>query len=195
MTIHFDARDFARNIPAALTLAQSSLVLRDERASDVSAREALLDAAFGEARFTKTCERLREGRLPSRGLAFVAVDDGELVGTLRLWDVNAGGIRALMLGPLAVAKSHQSLGLGGTMIRNALARAKQLRHGAVILVGDAPYYNRFGFERRLATSLELPGPVDAARFLGLELREGALAQASGLVCATGRLAGQMLQAA
>ena len=92
-----------------------------------------------------------------------------------------------MLGPLAVAKSHQSLGLGGAMIRKALARATQLRHGAVILVGDAPYYQKFGFERRLTESLQMPGWVDESRFLGLELQAGALAKASGLVRATGRL--------
>ncbi len=193
MTMHFDARDFARNVsPVAHFAAQSSLVLRDERMSDVAAREALLDASFGAGRFGKTCERLREGRIPSRGLAFSAVDQGVLVGTLRLWDIQIGSgrgvTRALMLGPLAVAMSHQSVGLGGAMIRKALSRAKELRHGAVILVGDAPYYNRFGFERHLATSLELPGPVEDARFLAFELVEGALSQARGRVVPTGRLA-------
>ena len=199
MTMHFDARDFARNVlplgsPPLLprSLALSSLVLRDERFSDEAARETLLDACFGAERFGKTCERLREGRLASRGLSFAAVDDGALVGTLRLWDIEAGGangasVRALMLGPLAVAKSHQSLGLGGAMIRKALARATQLRHGAVILVGDAPYYQKFGFERRLTESLQMPGWVDESRFLGLELQAGALNTASGLVRATGRL--------
>lgn len=192
MTMHFDARDFARNVlPLQRSVALPSLVVRDERVSDVQAREALLDACFGADRFGKTCERLREGRLASRGLSFTAVDDGALVGTLRLWDVEAGGannskIRALMLGPLAVAKSHQSLGLGGAMIRKALARAAELRHGAVILVGDAPYYQRFGFERAKVTALQMPGWVDESRFLGLELREGALAGAKGLVRATGR---------
>lgn len=192
MTMHFDARDFARNVlPLQRSVALPSLVVRDERVSDVQAREALLDACFGADRFGKTCERLREGRLASRGLSFTAVDDGELVGTLRLWDVETGGannskIRALMLGPLAVAKSHQSLGLGGAMIRKALARAAELRHGAVILVGDAPYYQRFGFERAKVTALQMPGWVDESRFLGLELREGALAGAKGLVRATGR---------
>ncbi len=192
MTMHFDARDFARNVlPLQRSVALPSLVVRDERVSDVQAREALLDACFGADRFGKTCERLREGRLASRGLSFTAVDDGALVGTLRLWDVEAGGannskIRALMFGPLAVAKSHQSLGLGGAMIRKALARAAELRHGAVILVGDAPYYQRFGFERAKVTALQMPGWVDESRFLGLELREGALAGAKGLVRATGR---------
>ncbi len=64
--------------------------IRDERAADVAAREHLLDACFGEARFTKTCERLREGRLPAEGLALVVEMDGRLVATVRLWHVDAG---------------------------------------------------------------------------------------------------------
>jgi len=164
----------------------STFTLREEVPADFAAREALLDAAFGEARFAKTCERLREGRVPARGLAFIAEDDGEVVGTLRLWNVDAGGVAALMLGPLAVADSHRSLGLGGAMMRHALAKAKVLGHPAVILVGDAPYYARFGFARASAEGLKLPGPVDPARFLGLELEPGALQTARGMVQAKGR---------
>ncbi|MFD1333085.1 GNAT family N-acetyltransferase, partial [Methylopila musalis] len=79
-------------------------VIRDEAPADAGAREALLDRAFGPARFAKTCERLREGRLPAQGLALTAVDaDGRMVGTLRFWHVALGdGRGALMLGPLAV---------------------------------------------------------------------------------------------
>ncbi len=188
MTMHFDARNFTCGVlPLQRSIALPSLLVREERFSDAAAREALLDACFGAERFGKTCERLREGRLASRGLNFTAIDDGELVGTLRLWDVDAGGVRALMLGPLAVAKSHQALGLGGAMIRKALARATELRHGVVILVGDAPYYQRFGFERHFTKNLQMPGWVDESRFLGLELRQGALVRANGLVRATGRL--------
>ncbi|MDP8918939.1 MAG: GNAT family N-acetyltransferase, partial [Pseudomonadota bacterium] len=43
--------------------------IRDEFHRDVEAREALLDACFGASRFEKTCERLREGRLPAEGLS------------------------------------------------------------------------------------------------------------------------------
>lgn len=159
----------------------------DETPADVSAREALLDAAFGPARFLKTCERLREGRTPARGLALVARDDdGDLLATIRLWPIFAGGRRAaLLLGPLAVAQEARSLGLGAAMIRESLARAGSLGHRAVLLVGDAPYYQRFGFERRFTENLTLPGPVERARFLGLELVAGALAGARGRVSAGG----------
>ncbi|WP_018262792.1 GNAT family N-acetyltransferase [Methylobacterium sp. WSM2598] len=161
--------------------------IRDERATDIAARERLLDTCFGEARFTKTCERLREGRLPAEGLALVAEQDGRLVGTVRLWDVAAGPRRpALMLGPLAVEPGLQGLGVGGTLMRAALARAAALGHRAVILVGDAPYYARFGFAAEAVGALWLPGPYARERFLGLDLAPGALAGAAGLVQATGR---------
>ena len=178
--------DLARNPRILNSVAEpSTFVLRHEHITDVAAREALLDDAFGPSRFAKTCERLREGRSPARGLAFIAQDHGVVVGTLRFWHVNAGGVEALMLGPLALAASHQSLGLGSAMMRHGLARAKGLGHRAIILVGDAPYYTRFGFTRRLTEALELPGPVDEARFLGCELQAGALTHARGMVRATG----------
>jgi len=164
---------------------RSPLVIREERAGDVSARERLLDDAFGPARFAKTSEALRAGRAPARGLALAAFHEGALVGTVRLWPVDAGGAPALLLGPLAVAASHRAMGVGGALMRMALARAAALGHRAVLLVGDAPYYARFGFSAALTRDLDLPGPVERARFLALELAPGALAKASGLVRPTG----------
>ncbi len=160
-------------------------VLRDETRADVSARERLLDAAFGPERFAKTCERLREGRAPASGLALVACVGDECVGTIRFWHVQAGERAALLLGPLAVDARHRALGLGRKLIVEGLFRAMQRGHKAVLLVGDAPYYNRFGFERALTRGLVLPGPVDDERFLGLELDPGALVGARGLVRPSG----------
>lgn len=163
--------------------------IRDEHLGDVAARERLLDACFGASRFAKTSERLREGRLPARGLALSATRGGRLVGTVRLWHVEAGAGRpALLLGPLAVEPGLQRQGLGKVIMHAVLGRAEARGHGAVLLVGDAPYYARFGFDQALAGGLALPGPFERERFLGLELRAGALAGASGLLRATGALA-------
>lgn len=164
-----------------------------EAPADLVARERLLDEAFGPVRFSKTCERLRAGRVPARGLALVARYRGRLVGTVRLWPVMAGGVPALMLGPLAVASSHRAHGIGGLLMREALARATALGHRAVLLVGDAPYYERFGFSGALTARLAMPGPVERERFLALELAPGALADARGRVIATGDKAGRTLR--
>lgn len=93
-------------------VAAPHVFVTDEQPADFGAREDLLDAAFGAARFDKTVERLRKGRLPAPGLALVAKDAGELVGTLRLWQIRAGDVPALLLGPLAVDKAYRSRGLG-----------------------------------------------------------------------------------
>ena len=162
------------------------IALHQETAQDFYAREALLDLSFGQERWRKTCERLRENRLPAEGLAFAAHQNGRLVGTLRFWSIAAGDNHdALLLGPIAIDPSLRSCGLGGRMIRHGLFAARKLGHGAVLLVGDAPYYQRFGFSRYGAENLDLPGPVDLARFLALELQPGALEGARGLVRATG----------
>jgi predicted N-acetyltransferase YhbS len=181
-----------RKTPVAVHPDAAPFVIRAERASDVVAREALLDACFGANRHARTCQRLRDGRAPAEGLAFAAVrQEGpkdRLVGTLRLWHVSAGGTRALVLGPLAVDPSCRELGVGAALMAGALAAAKARGHGAVILLGDAPYYARFGFSALRTSELSLPGPFERDRLLGLELREGALDGAWGMIAPTGTLA-------
>lgn len=163
------------------------ITIRDEVDTDVPARETLLDRCLGERRTAKSSERLREGRLPAEGLALAAERDGALVATVRLWHVEAGGKPALLLGPLAVAPELQGEGLGKAMMREAIRRAAARGHGAILLVGDAPYYHRFGFTAAPMADLSMPGPVERERFLGLELRQGALQGASGMLKATGAL--------
>lgn len=163
------------------------ITIRREAPFDVAAREALLDEAFGETRFAKTAERLREGRLPQSGMSFVACADGRLIGTVRLWNVSAGPTRpALLLGPLAVAPEFRKRGIGGRLMRHALAQARRHGHAAVLLVGDAPYYSRFDFSAAKTGALWLPGPYARERLLACELVPGALEGARGLVRATGR---------
>ena len=174
-----------RKTKLALTPKATPFAIRAEKASDVVAREALLDACFGENRHLRTCQRLRDGRAPAEGLAFSAMAEGRLVGTLRLWHVSAGGIPALMLGPLAVEASSRKFGAGTALMDHALAAATTRGHRAVILLGDAPYYARFGFSPEKMAELSLPGPFERDRLLGLELAAGALDGACGMIVATG----------
>jgi predicted N-acetyltransferase YhbS len=151
------------------------LSIRQEKTSDAAAREALLDAAYGPVRFEKPSQRLRAGRAPARGLSFVAVEDGCVVGTVRLWDVTAGPERAaLLLGPLAVDPACRNRGIGSALVRHALAAANRRGHRAVLLVGDAAYYGRFGFSAKQTGRLWLPGLTDPGRLLGCEFKPGAL---------------------
>jgi predicted N-acetyltransferase YhbS len=174
-----------RKTKLALTPKAAPFAIRAEKASDVVAREALLDACFGENRHMRTCQRLRDRRAPAEGLGFSAVSEGRVVGTLRLWHVSAGGCPALILGPLAVEASSRKLGVGTALMDHALAAAKARGHRAVILLGDAPYYARFGFSVQKTGELSLPGPFEQERLLALELEDGALDGAWGMISAAG----------
>jgi predicted N-acetyltransferase YhbS len=167
------------------------MILIDREApAEAGAREALLDLALGRRRRKKTSERLRDGRLPAEGLSFSARTKGRpLIGTLRLWHISAGADRlALLLGPLAVDPSYRCRGIGSALMRRALSSAAELGHRAVLLMGDEPYYKRFGFSRALTEHLRLPGPFERHRLLALELVPGALRDARGMIAATGEMA-------
>ena len=123
---------------------------------------------WGRARVLKPSEPLRAGRLPADGLALVARDGDRIVGSVRLWHVEAGGRPALLLGPLATDPAVQSRGVGGGLMQVALNRAALAGHKAVILVGDPEYYERFGFHPRAGARAGHAGsgrspPTDARR--------------------------------
>jgi predicted N-acetyltransferase YhbS len=170
------------------TAAATVFSIEQEKAGDLFAREALLDRAMGPKRKRKSSEKLRRGRLPAEGLAFAARDAfGNLIGTVRLWNVVTGnGVAVLLLGPLAVAPQYTGAGIGSALMRHAIAEAARLEHGAVLLVGDAPYYARFGFSAGKTGEMSMPGPYEKARFLALELKAGALDEAYGTLVASGR---------
>lgn len=166
-----------------------AFAIEAERPADKAAREALLDRAMGPGRKRKSSEALRRGRLPAEGLALVARSaDGAVLGTVRLWNVTlgAGGRPALLLGPLAVEPAVKSAGIGSALMRQAIAEARDLGHGAILLVGDEPYYGRFGFSAERTGGLAMPGPYERHRLLALELTQGALDGACGTITASGR---------
>src|ERR1700758_2962072 len=175
----------AAQTPIATTPKAAPFAIRAEKVSDVVAREALLDACFGENCHARTCQRLRDGRAPAEGLALSAVARGTLIGTVRLWHVSAGGIPVLILGPLAVYNAYRTLGGGAALMAHALAAARARGHRAVLLLGDAPYYARFGFSAEKTGALALPGEFEPERLLALELEDGALDGAWGMIVPTG----------
>jgi len=169
----------------------ASFPVETTKESDQPFIEQLLDIAFGIDRRVKTSYRLREGSTPADGLSLV-VRDAEvgLAGSISFWPLAIGsaGTPALLLGPLVVHPKRQNLGVGLTLMREGLGLAKGLGHRFVILVGDAPYYARGGFQKLPEGQLTLPGPVDPKRFLYVELVPGALAEMRGLVLPPHRFA-------
>lgn len=162
-------------------MTQLSLVIRPELPQDADAVERLHERAFGPGRFARTASRIREGARHVPDLSFTALVGTLLVGSVRLTPVRAGEAPALMLGPLTVEPAFEGRGIGAGLMTRSLEAARARGHGLVLLVGDEPYYARFGFRRIPHGQLALPGPVDPDRFLAAELAEGALAGARGLV--------------
>ena len=161
------------------------LVIRPEQPSDAEPIERLHERAFGPGRFARTAYRLREGAPHRLDLSFTAVVGTLLVGSVRLTPVMAGDAAALMLGPLTVDPAFEKRGIGGALMRRAMDAARAGERRLVLLVGDEPYYGRFGFVRVPRGQLMLPGPVDPERFLACELADGALGEARGVVLAFG----------
>ena len=129
-----------------------------EAPADAAAVEALVLAAFGPGRFAKTAERLRERARIAAG--FVAREEGQVVGSVRLWAITIGGEPALFLGPIAVSAESRRAGLGADLVQACVDHAAG---DGILLVGDLPYFGRFGF--RPAPDARLVGPVDQGRVL------------------------------
>ncbi len=129
-----------------------------EASADAAAVNALVLAAFGPGRFAKTAERLRERSRIAAG--FVAREDGRIIGSVRLWAITVGVQPALFLGPIAVSTDNRRAGLGADLVQACVDHAGET---GILLVGDLPYFGRFGF--RVASDTQLVGPVDQRRVL------------------------------
>ena len=142
--------------------------------------EALYDLCFAPGREALSSYRLRDDVPPVPDLSYVARDAGGiLAGAIRYWPVQVGGHEALLLGPIAVHPTRQGEGLGGALIRETLAVAETLHWARVMLVGDAPYYSRFGFAR--LNGVVMPPPTNPDRVLGRDLSPGAWQGVQGKV--------------
>ena len=146
--------------------------LTPETADDWWEVEALYDLCFAPGREALSSYRLRDDVPPVAGLCVVARDENAiLAGAIRFWPVNVGQHEALLLGPVAVHPTYQGEGLGGYLILESLERATAQGCARVMLVGDAPYYSRFGFQH--LTDVYMPPPTNPERILGVALRAGA----------------------
>lgn len=142
--------------------------LAAETADDLWEIEALYDTCFAPGRTALSSYRLREDVPPVAGLSLVARDDLKiLAGAIRFWPVEVGGHPTLLLGPVAVHPTRQGEGLGALLIQASLERAGPQGWDRVMLVGDAPYYGRYGFTR--LEGVIMPPPTNPERVLGRAL--------------------------
>lgn len=159
------------------------LNLAPETPDDAWEIEALLDTAFAPGRTGLSSYRLREGVAPVAELCLTARDAHApfaLAGTIRFWPVRIGeaGHAALLLGPVAAHPTRQGEGVGGALILEALERAVPLGWERCVLIGDEPYYARWGFRR---AELGFPPPTNPARVLARPLVEGGMDGVGGEV--------------
>lgn len=154
--------------------------LRKETPADVWEVEALYDLCFAPGRTALSSYRLREDVAPVAALSTVAADEAGIIGgAIRYWPVRIGRWHALLLGPVAVHPTAQGEGLGAALIRDTVERARALEWSRVLLVGDEPYYRRFGFIH--LDGVDMPPPTNPERILGLELVPGAWQGVAGEV--------------
>ena len=155
----------AETVPQAL--------LRPERPEDRARVDALIERAFGPGRLAKAAERLRETNRPLQDISLVAWAGEEVVGCVRMWPTHIGGAPAVLLGPFAVEDAWRSRGLGSELIVKACDAALSAGHALVLLVGDAPFFIKLGFDPVPKGQVSLPGPVNARRLMWRALKPGA----------------------
>jgi len=156
--------------------------IRLENEGDADFLSELSARAFGPGRFARSAYRVREGVPPVKSLCLCGEVNGKLVGGIRFTAIRIGDRDGgLLLGPLVVDPAEKGKGYGRALVEEGVARARAEEFGLVILVGDLPYYERFGFKRMPPGRITLPGPVDPARLLALELVPGALDGVTGEV--------------
>ncbi|KGJ05026.1 Predicted N-acetyltransferase YhbS [Paracoccus halophilus] len=163
-----------------------------ETPADTPEVEALLDLCFAPGRTALSSYRLREGVAPVGALCLMLRNDQRVVlGAIRYWPVRVAGLPVLLLGPVAVHPTAQGEGLGAVLMRESLERAAQQGWQRVMLVGDQPYYARFGFAR--LDGVEMPPPTNPDRVLGLEIAPSAWAGVTGPVEREGAVAGDGME--
>jgi len=166
------------------TDAAAAITTRPVEDADLPRIAALHALVFGPGRFVRTAYRVREGTGSRSRFCRIAEHQGSLVAALRFTEIAIGGVGgALLLGPLAVDPPYAGQGHGRRLVAEGLAEAKAAGLALVVLVGDEPYYGRFGFRPVPQGQIVLPGPVNPARVLAAELVEGALSAHRGLVVA------------
>ncbi len=163
-------------------MQQIAMTLAEETANDWWEVEALYDLCFAPGRSALSSYRLRDGVDPIKELCLTARDpDGILAGAVRNWPVRIGDAMVVLLGPIAIHPTRQGEGLAALLISRCLELARGTGWQRIMLVGDLPYYGRYGFEK--LENIQMPPPTNPDRVLGIALQDGAWAGIAGTVTA------------
>ncbi|WP_182418829.1 GNAT family N-acetyltransferase [Bartonella sp. HY038] len=159
----------------------AELTYAQENAAHQDIIEQLNAEAFGPSRFTRAAHLIRESGGHDYSLSFVALKDNEVVGTIRQTPIYIGQNLSLLLGPIVISPSLKSAGIGKYLMNLAIDAARHADFPSILLVGDEPYYGRFGFKKIPHGRVIMPAPVNPDRLLGLELASSSLVDIAGIV--------------
>lgn len=168
-------------------MLQTDLIYAQETCAHDAEIEEINALAFGPGRFVRAAARIREGGPHERDLSFVALHGGRVIGSVRMTPIAIGTTPALLLGPLVVRDGWKNRGIGRILMHQSMQASAKAGHRLSLLVGDAPYYNSFGFVKVDAAKVIMPAPVDPERLLacilpGSEKQSGsALDELAGVV--------------
>lgn len=157
-------------------------VVRPETAADRAAVRTVNEAAFGQATEAALVDALREQA--QRVISLVAEIDGTVVGHILFSPVSLAGrpdLEIAGLAPMAVLPAYQGRGAGTALVAVGLEKCREAGYGAVVVLGHAGYYPRFGFEPAIGRGIDCEYGVPADAFMYLELRAGYLEGASGTI--------------
>ena len=159
--------------------------IRPERDEDHDAIFKVLCAAFGRENEARLVDELRASDSFAMDLSLVALKDGVVAGHILFSpikiEVKNGFLPALALAPLSVLPDLQNQGIGSELVKQGLARCRELGHKVVIVLGHPDYYTNLGFSSASANHIEAPFPIPDEAFMVLELVPGVLDGISGIV--------------
>lgn len=134
--------------------------------------ENIYAEVFGPGRFAKAASVLRENNKCLYEISRLAFKDNELIGGCRMWPISfEGGADAIFLGPIAIKPEYRKFGIGRKLLEAVITANKNSENQNIILVGDFPFFGRFGFEKIPNGLIKMPLPVDANRLLWLKNSE------------------------
>ena len=154
--------------------------IRAERPNDVSQVRLVNLAAFETAAEANIVDVLRNEAHPT--ISLVAEVDGEIVGHILFSPVTVSsrpGLFALGLAPMAVVPSHQRLGIGSALVEQGIEECRRIGASAVVVLGNPPFYPRFGFVPASTFGVRCEYEVPDEVFMAMELARGVFTEAKG----------------
>ena len=158
------------------------MTIRSEEAHDIAGIRLVNRSAFDSPVEADIVDSLRAQARPF--VSLVAIDTAGVVGhiafsPMRL-DVHPD-VPIAGLAPMAVVPSRQRAGIGSLLVRAGLDECRRLGFVAVVVLGHAEYYPRFGFRAASTFGLSAEIAVPDEVFMVLELQPGALSPCQGVV--------------